>query len=156
MATNPHLHWLGQPFPMPRCITNLHFQKYQTRNIVWCLHISHGCNCHQTNPHSGSLEARVLATNKERAYGFVRPNPTKRNQSRKKLACLGGTPPKLDGNVSNNHLHTTPTTPIFLTNEIVSTRTSTVVPWRLGFRQPTKNECMGWFTQTLQNKTRVG
>ena len=25
--------------------------------------------------------------------------------------------------------------------------THTMVPWRQGFRHPTRNECMGWFAQ---------
>ena len=27
--------------------------------------------------------------------------------------------------------------------------TCTLVPWRQGFRHPTKNECMGWFAQIV-------
>ena len=28
--------------------------------------------------------------------------------------------------------------------------TRTMVPWRQGFRHPTRNECMGWFAQILK------
>jgi hypothetical protein len=87
--------------------------------------------------------------NKEGVHGLVHPNPTKLNRSRLKSSCLGGTPPKLDGNV------VAPTTPIFLTDEIVTKQTRTLVLSRLRFQQPTKNEYMGGFTQTLRNTTNL-
>ena len=31
--------------------------------------------------------------------------------------------------------------------------TRTLVPWRQGFRHLTRNECMGWFAQTLPKGT---
>ena len=34
--------------------------------------------------------------------------------------------------------------------------TRTLVPWRQGFRHPTRNECMGWFAQSKwKRRTKI-